>query len=110
MEPKSQALLNRGWQVPCLRERQHLAIVDKQLRSRFLIEPPLTHILDDTDDLLRRQIHTSIQVDHLPHGILVVEEPLHDRHEFTMMTGGAEASSLASNHRPARSRTPMVCR
>ena len=79
VEPERQALLHGRRQVPRLREREHLAIVDEHLRLQLLIESAVTHVLDHTDDLLRRQVHPSVQVDHLPDRTLVVEVPLHER-------------------------------
>ena len=73
---------SRSWtavgSLPRLRQCEHLSIVHEHLWRRILIEPPLPHVFDDADDLLRREFHATVQMHELPHRVLVAEQSLHD--------------------------------
>jgi hypothetical protein len=74
-ETEREAFLRRNGHLPRLRQGEHLTIVDEELRSGLLVQARLPHVVDNTDDLLWRQIHSTVQVDHLSHRILAPKEP-----------------------------------
>ena len=74
-ETEREAFLRRNGHLSRLRQGEHLTIVDEELRSGLPIQAPLPHVVDNTDDLLWRQIHSTVHVDHLSHRILAPEEP-----------------------------------
>ena len=51
-----------------------MSIVDEELWSRLLVQAPLPHVVDNTDDLLWWQVHKTVQMDHPSYGILGAKE------------------------------------
>jgi hypothetical protein len=75
----------------------------------LLIEARLPHVVDNTDDLLWRQIHSPVQVYQLSTGSSLPKNRFASE-RLTTRTGGAPPSSRGSSQRPASKRTPIVGR
>jgi hypothetical protein len=78
-ETEREAFLRRDGHLPRLRQGEHLTVVDEELRSGLLVEARLPHVVDETDELLWRQIHSAIEVDQLSHRIVAPKEPFCER-------------------------------